>query len=80
MVGKSKGAKKIARVMREYKEGTLKSSSGQVVENHKQAVAIAISEANKLPGKQQTERSKSAAPRSGTASRGRGSSSRGKGR
>lgn len=36
---------KIARVMREYKAGTLKSSSGQPIKNYKQAVAVALSEA-----------------------------------
>lgn len=40
-----KGPKKVAKVMHEFKEGTLKSSSGQTVENRKQAVAIALSEA-----------------------------------
>jgi hypothetical protein len=38
---------KIARVMREYKSGTLKSSSGQKVSNRKQAIAIALSEARR---------------------------------
>lgn len=36
---------KIAKVMREFKAGKLKSSSGQIVTDHKQAVAIALSEA-----------------------------------
>lgn len=40
-----KGPKKIAKVMHEFKEGTLQSSSGQRVEDRKQAVAIALSEA-----------------------------------
>lgn len=34
--------------MREFKEGTLKSSSGQKVKNPKQAVAIALSEASRM--------------------------------
>lgn len=42
---KGKGAKKIEKVMHEYKEGTLKSSSGSKVTSHDQAVAIAMSEA-----------------------------------
>lgn len=42
---KSKGAKKVAKVMREYKGGKLKSSSGKKVTSRKQAVAIALSEA-----------------------------------
>ena len=37
--------KKIGTVMHEFKEGALKSSSGDKVTNHKQAVAIGISEA-----------------------------------
>jgi hypothetical protein len=44
---KSKGEKKISKVMREYGKGKLKSSSGQKVKNPKQAIAIALSEAGK---------------------------------
>jgi ribosomal protein L21E len=45
-VKKSKGAKKVAKVMREYKAGTLHSGKkGPVVKSRKQAVAIALSEA-----------------------------------
>lgn len=40
-----KAQEKIEKVMHEYKEGTLKSSSGKKVKDHKQAVAIGISEA-----------------------------------
>ena len=36
---------KVAKVMREYKSGTLKSSSGDKVKSRDQAVAIAMSEA-----------------------------------
>lgn len=36
---------KVAKVMREYKAGKLKSSSGDKVKSHDQAVAIAMSEA-----------------------------------
>ncbi len=36
---------KIAKVMHEFKEGTLKSSSGDLVTDRKQAIAIALSEA-----------------------------------
>jgi hypothetical protein len=36
---------KIGKVMREYKKGTLRSSSGGKVTKRKQAVAIAMSEA-----------------------------------
>lgn len=40
-----KAQAKIERVMKEYKRGELKSSSGQKVTNRKQAIAIGISEA-----------------------------------
>jgi hypothetical protein len=39
------GEKKIHKVMKEYKEGTLKSGHGGKVKDRKQAVAIALSEA-----------------------------------
>jgi ribosomal protein L21E len=43
---KAKGAKKVAKVMREYKAGTLHSGKkGPIVKSRKQAVAIALSEA-----------------------------------
>lgn len=44
---KSAGAKKVTKVMREYKAGTLRSGSkkGPKVKFRKQAVAIALSEA-----------------------------------
>ncbi|MEI9908321.1 MAG: DUF6496 domain-containing protein [Bacteroidota bacterium] len=38
-------AKKIGKVMHEFKEGKLKSSSGDKVTKRKQAIAIGISEA-----------------------------------
>lgn len=37
--------KKVGKVMHEFKEGQLKSSSGKKVTNRKQAIAIGISEA-----------------------------------
>ena len=40
-----KPQEKVARVMREFKAGDLKSSSGQKVTNPKQAIAIGLSEA-----------------------------------
>lgn len=43
---KKTSAKKVEKVMHEYKEGELKSSSGKKVVNRKQAIAIAMSEAN----------------------------------
>lgn len=42
-----KGQRTIHRVMKEKKEGTLKSSSGKRVTSRKQAVAIALSEARR---------------------------------
>jgi hypothetical protein len=39
------GDKKVHKVMKEYKEGTLKSGHGGKVKDRKQAVAIALSEA-----------------------------------
>jgi hypothetical protein len=47
----SKGKNKIHKVMKEKKEGTLKSSSGKKVTSRKQAVAIALSEARKSGAK-----------------------------
>lgn len=44
MTKKEKQAK-IARVMREFKSGKLKSSSGEAVKSPRQALAIALSEA-----------------------------------
>ena len=42
-----KKPEKVGKVMREYKEGTLHSGKGgPVVKSRKQAVAIALSEAN----------------------------------
>lgn len=47
MPGMSKGPKKVAKVMGEYKRGTLHSGSkkGPKVKSRKQAIAIAMSEA-----------------------------------
>ena len=43
---KTKAQKKVGKVMREYKEGTLHSGKGgKVVKSPRQAVAIALSEA-----------------------------------
>jgi hypothetical protein len=47
-----KAKDKIATVMREFKQGKLRSSSGQKVRDRKQAIAIALSEAyRKVKGK-----------------------------
>ena len=52
---RSKGKSKVHKVMKEHKEGTLKSGSGKTVKSRKQAVAIALSEAResgvKIPKK-----------------------------
>lgn len=45
---KVKGADKVATVMREFKEGKLKSSSGDEVTDPKQAMAIALSEQRRM--------------------------------
>jgi ribosomal protein L21E len=48
MKKKSKAQKKVGKVMREYKAGTLHSGKGgPVVKSKKQAVAIALSEARR---------------------------------
>jgi hypothetical protein len=41
----TKGKGKVKKVMHEFKEGKLKSSSGKKVTSRKQAVAVALSEA-----------------------------------
>jgi hypothetical protein len=51
MATSSKGKAKIHKVMKEKKEGTLKSGSGRKVTSRKQAVAIALSEARKSGAK-----------------------------
>ncbi len=48
---KTKGKAKVHKVMKEKKEGTLKSGSGKKVTSRKQAVAIALSEARKSGAK-----------------------------
>ena len=42
-----KGQKKVARVMREYKRGQLKSGGRKKVTSRKQAIAIGLSEARR---------------------------------
>ena len=51
MDAKAKMQRKVKRVMREYKAGKLKSSSGDKVTSQKQAVAIAMSEARQVAKK-----------------------------
>jgi hypothetical protein len=49
----SKGDKKMSKVMREYKAGTLNSGSskGPIVKSRKQAIAIGLAQAGKKRGK-----------------------------
>jgi hypothetical protein len=51
MATDTKGKRKIHKVMKEKKEGQLKSGSGKKVTSRKQAVAIALSEARKSGAK-----------------------------
>ena len=54
-----KSPAKVEKVMREYKEGTLHSGKGgPVVKNRKQAIAIAMSEANMPQRGQRTAKNK----------------------
>ena len=53
----TKSQKKVEKVMSEYKSGSLKSSSGKKVTSRKQAIAIAMSEAN-MARKKPTKRGK----------------------
>jgi hypothetical protein len=46
-----KAQDKVKKVMEEFKQGKLKSSSGQKVTNRKQAVAIGLSEARESGAK-----------------------------
>lgn len=46
-----KAQKEVGKAMHEYKEGDLKSSSGDKVKSQKQAVAIGLSKARKKGGK-----------------------------
>ena len=50
MPNKDKMQAKVAKVMREYSKGKLKSGSGQKVKSPEQAKAIAISEGRKAGG------------------------------
>lgn len=49
--------RKVGKVMHEFKEGDLKSSSGDTVKSRKQAVAIAMSEAD-VPQKASKKKTK----------------------
>lgn len=52
----SRSRSKIRRVLREFKRGTLLSSSGEKVTDRKQAIAIALSEARRLKKKKKKKR------------------------
>jgi hypothetical protein len=69
----SKGAqKKVAKVMREKKAGTLKSGrSGKKVTSRKQAIAIGLSEARKAGAKVPKKASKKRAAKKTARKRGR---------
>jgi hypothetical protein len=62
----SKGAgKKVEKVMREKKKGTLRSGSGKKVTNRKQAIAIGLSEARKSGSKVPKKKSSSSKSKPG---------------
>ena len=58
-----KASKKVEKVMRERKRGTLRSGSGRKVKSRKQAIAIGLSEARragaKVPKKRSTKKKSS---------------------
>jgi hypothetical protein len=55
----AKAKRKVSKVMKEHKEGKLKSGSGKKVTSRKQAVAIALSEARKSGAKIPKKKAKS---------------------
>jgi Family of unknown function (DUF6496) len=59
-MAKGRGRRKVGKVMREYKRGSLRSSSGSKVRKRKQAVAIALNEARRsgarIPRKRRSRR------------------------
>ena len=57
-MAETKGQRKVHKLMKEKKEGTLKSGSGKKVKSRKQAVAIALSEARKSGAKIPKKKSK----------------------
>jgi hypothetical protein len=69
----TKGRGKVKKVMREYKEGTLKSGGRKKVASRKQAVAIALSEARqsgaKIPKKGASKKKSSGATKKKSATK-----------
>lgn len=68
-----KGKSKIAKVMDEFKHGSLHSSAGPLIHNPKQAVAIALSEARNAGAKIPEAKKKKASPMSAIVDSMRGS-------
>jgi hypothetical protein len=66
--GRKTAQRKVGKVMREFKEGKLRSGSGGKVRSRKQAVAIGLSEAReagaRIPRKKSGSRKKKAGSRS----------------
>jgi hypothetical protein len=60
-----KAQAKVAKVMRERKRGTLRSSSGKKVTSRKQAIAIGLSEARKAGAKVPKKKAASSRKKSG---------------
>ncbi len=59
MASKNTVKNKVEKAMGEFKQGTLKSGSGQVVTERKQAIAIGLSEARAAGAKIPEKKSKS---------------------
>ena len=76
----TKAKRKIAKVMREWKSGKLRSGrSGRRVKSQKQAVAIGISEARRAGAKVPAQKRRENSSRRGAAGRGRRSSTSSRG-
>jgi len=65
----AKQQRKVGRVMHEFKEGTLDSSSGEKVTSRKQAIAIAMSESDQARNKPSGKTKSGTKAKSGTARR-----------
>jgi len=55
----SKGRRKVHKVMKEHRQGKVKSGSGKRVKSRKQAIAIALNEARKSGAKVPKKKSSS---------------------